>query len=65
MTEEEKNHNGIITLFHKDTARSPIKLGFDRGEGSSVDLGKKQAWAFTHWLRGCGMRYGTEDNATN
>lgn len=63
--EEEKNGNGIITLAYKNTTRSSIKLVFDRGEGSRIDLGKKQAITFTLWLRGCGVRYGVEDKTTN
>lgn len=58
-THEEKDGNGIINLVFKDAAKPPIKLTFDRSRAKDIDLGKKQALAFTTWLRQeRGIKYG-------
>ena len=54
--EDERNANGIVTLLRKDATGPIMRLVFDRGEGSSVALGKKQARWFIGWLREHGIK---------
>ena len=56
--DEETNGNGIVSLVYKDdgAGRPPLRLVFDRGEGSGAELGKRQARRFIVWLREHGIK---------
>lgn len=54
--DDGKSRNGILKLTFQDETKSPIKLEFERTEGSHVDIGKKQVRLFIAWLRSRGLK---------
>lgn len=53
MKEEipESKGNSLLTLVPKDVNDEPVKVVFDRGQGSKKDIGKIQARRFIMWMR--------------